>query len=34
VIDKNARLRYVGNKIDFDEDEPIGRLILRLADEK
>jgi hypothetical protein len=34
VIDKNARLRYVGREIDFDEDEPIGHLILRLVNEK
>jgi hypothetical protein len=33
VIDKGGRLRYVGSEIDFDEDEPIGRLVVRLAEE-
>ena len=33
VIDKGGRVRYVGNEIDFDEDEPVGRLVSRLAKE-
>lgn len=33
VIDKGGRLRYVGREIDFDADEPIGRLVHRLAEE-
>jgi thiol-disulfide isomerase/thioredoxin len=31
VIDKKARLRYIGRETDFDEDEPIGRLVLSLT---
>ena len=33
VIDKAGRVRYVGREIDFDEDEPVGRLIHRLLEE-
>ena len=33
VIDKAGRVRYVGREIDFDEDEPLGRLIRRLLQE-
>jgi len=33
VIDKGGRVRYVGSETDFDEDEPVSRLIRRLAEE-
>jgi len=33
VIDKGGRVRYMGREIDFDEGEPVSRLIRRLTDE-
>lgn len=33
VIDKAGRVRYVGREIDFEDDEPLGRLIRSLLEE-
>jgi thiol-disulfide isomerase/thioredoxin len=33
VIDKRGRVRYMGSETDFDEDEPVSRLINRLSEE-
>ncbi len=34
VIDKCGRVRYLGHAIDFEEDEPVARLIRKLVEEQ
>ena len=33
VVDKMGRLRYVGNVLDFEDDDSVGQLIHKLVEE-